>query len=78
MRFSDIIGQEQVKHLLVQAVRDGRVPHAQLFSGPTGVGKLSLALAYAQYLEKIHAAFVLHACNIKNYSILTYILCFPL
>lgn len=50
MRFSDIIGQEQVKHLLVQAVRDGRVPHAQLFSGPTGVGKLSLALAYAQYL----------------------------
>jgi DNA polymerase-3 subunit delta' len=31
-------------------VRDGRVSHAQLFAGPTGVGKFALAVAYAQYL----------------------------
>lgn len=50
MRFGDIIGQEEVKRQLRQAVRDGRIAHAQLFAGPAGVGKLALALAYAQYI----------------------------
>ena len=50
MRFCDIIGQEEVKRQLRQAVRDGRIAHAQLFAGPQGVGKLALALAYAQYV----------------------------
>lgn len=50
MQFKDIIGQEEVKERLRAAVREGRVPHAQLFSGPAGVGKLQLAIAYAQYL----------------------------
>ena len=50
MRFCDIIGQETEKKQLRQAVREGRIPHAQLFAGPAGVGKLALALAYAQYV----------------------------
>ena len=50
MRFGDIIGQEEVKRQLRQAVRDGRIAHAQLFAGPAGVGKWALALAYAQYI----------------------------
>ena len=50
MRFCDIIGQEEVKRQLRQAVREGRIAHAQLFAGPQGVGKLALALAYAQYV----------------------------
>ena len=50
MRFEDIIGQELVKEQLLQSIREGRVPHAQLFSGPSGVGKLQLAIAYAQML----------------------------
>lgn len=50
MRFCDIIGQEEVKQQLRQAVREGRIAHAQLFAGPQGVGKLALALAYAQYI----------------------------
>ena len=50
MRFCDIIGQEEVKRQLRQAVREGRIAHAQLFAGPQGVGKLALALAYAQYI----------------------------
>lgn len=50
MQFRDIIGQEEVKQQLRQAVRDGRIPHAQLFTGIPGVGKLPLALAYAQYI----------------------------
>jgi DNA polymerase-3 subunit delta' len=50
MRFCEIIGQDEIKKLLRQAVRDGRVAHAQLFTGISGIGKLGLALAYAQYI----------------------------
>jgi len=52
--FSQIIGQEAVKQQLRQSIRDGRIPHAQLFAGKTGIGKLQLALAYAQYLNCPH------------------------
>ena len=50
MRFSEIIGQQDVKHRLIEAVYENRVPHAQMFIGPSGVGKLQLAVAFAQYL----------------------------
>ena len=48
--FKDIIGQEAAKQRLIQEVQEGRIPHAQLFCGPAGVGKLPLALAYARYI----------------------------
>ena len=51
MLFRDIIGQESVKRQLRQSVREGRIPHAQLFTGKSGIGKLQLALAYSQYLN---------------------------
>ena len=54
MLFRDIIGQEEVKQQLRQAVREGRIPHAQLFTGISGIGKLQLALAYAQYVNCPH------------------------
>jgi len=49
--FADIIGQEATKRQLRQFAREGRIPHAQLFTGISGIGKLQLALAYAQYLN---------------------------
>jgi len=52
--FREIIGQEAVKRQLRQSVREGRIPHAQLFAGISGIGKLQLALAYAQYLNCPH------------------------
>ena len=51
MLFRDIIGQEATKRQLRQSAREGRIPHAQLFTGISGIGKLQLALAYAQYLN---------------------------
>ena len=54
MLFKEIIGQEGVKQQLRQSVREGRIPHAQLFAGVSGIGKLQLALAYAQYLNCPH------------------------
>ena len=50
MQFKDVIGQEEVKRKLILSVQENRVPHAQLFLGPAGNGKLALAMAYAQYI----------------------------
>ena len=54
MLFREIIGQEDVKRQLRQGVREGRIAHAQLLTGEMGVGKLGLALAYAQYIACPH------------------------
>lgn len=50
MLFAHIIGQQAVKERLIRSVAEQRIPHAQLFRGPVGVGKLALAIAYAQYI----------------------------
>lgn len=51
MQFKDIIGQQDIKKRLLDSAKRGIVPHAQLFGGPVGIGKLPLAIAYAQYLN---------------------------
>ena len=51
MLFKDIIGNTTIKKQLIEAVKNNRISHAQLFSGNSGSGKLALALAYAQYLN---------------------------
>jgi len=51
MFFRDIIGQEKIKAHLRQTVEKNRIPHAQMFSGSAGTGKLPMALAYAQYIN---------------------------
>lgn len=50
MFFREVIGQEEVKKKFLLEVKENRIPHAQLICGPEGVGKLPLAIAYAQYL----------------------------
>lgn len=50
MRFSDIIGHDELKRRLAAQIDMGRVSHAQLFTGLSGYGTLPLALAYVQYL----------------------------
>ena len=50
MYFKEVLGQEKLKKLLMQSIREGTVPHAQLFLGPKGSANLTLALAFAQYV----------------------------
>ena len=50
MTFSDIIGQEEVKRHLRRLLEEDKLPHAIMFCGPKGAGKLPLALAFAQML----------------------------
>jgi DNA polymerase-3 subunit delta' len=51
MLFKDIVGQTEIKSRLIKSVKDKRIAHAQLFTGPEGAGKLMLAIAYAQYIS---------------------------
>jgi len=50
MTFSEVVGQQDVKLRLQQMVSEGHLPHAIMLCGPTGVGKLALAVAFASYL----------------------------
>lgn len=50
MNFNRVIGQEEAKQRLRQLVDEERIPHALMFTGPTGSGKMSLALAFASFL----------------------------
>ncbi len=50
-RFSEVLGQGHVTRALRSAVRDGKVAHAYLFSGPRGTGKTSTARILAMALN---------------------------
>lgn len=46
--FDDVVGQEPVVCALTNAVTQGRIAHAYLFSGPRGVGKTTIARILAR------------------------------
>ena len=50
MLFDAVIGQSAIKARLLADLLADRVPHALMFTGPAGSGKLALAVAFAQAL----------------------------
>jgi DNA polymerase-3 subunit gamma/tau len=46
--FDEVVGQEHVTQTLRNALRDGRMTHAYLFTGPRGTGKTSTARLLAK------------------------------
>jgi len=47
-RFSEFIGQEHIVQTLTNAISNGLVSHAYLFSGPKGSGKTTIARLFAK------------------------------
>ncbi len=73
MDFSEVIGHPHLKSHLKTTLTNGRVAHAQLFSGLSGSGLLPLALAYAKILlcsahEPESEAYHRCAKNVDSFS----------
>ncbi|MBQ6437122.1 MAG: hypothetical protein IJK20_01545 [Bacteroidales bacterium] len=66
MRFEEIIGNDELKRLLPQMVREGRLPHAVLFTEEGSWGALAFALALAQYVNCEQAQAASGACSSKT------------
>ena len=68
MQFANIIGQRELINKLTDIIDSKRVSHAQLFLGLNGYGSLSMAIAYAQYLNctnRQHFAITNSATELK-------------
>lgn len=50
MKFNEIIGHTRAKTELREMADNGRIPHALLIHGPSGLGKMRLARAFVQYI----------------------------
>lgn len=51
MKFRDITGHEEIIRALRSLTDTGKLPHAFLFAGSQGVGKMRTARAFAQYIH---------------------------
>ncbi len=63
MSFSDLYGHSRQIAMLQKTIALRRVAHAYLFSGLSGIGKKTLALAFAQALNCEQARTHPHACG---------------
>jgi len=46
-KLEDVVGQEQITHVLSNSLKQGKIAHAYLFIGPRGTGKTSVARIFA-------------------------------
>lgn len=52
LKLADVVGQEQVVTPLSNAIAQGKISHAYLFTGPRGTGKTSVARIFAHEINK--------------------------
>lgn len=48
----NLYGHEEIERLLLEQFNSGRMPHALIFAGPSGVGKATMAYRLARFLLK--------------------------
>lgn len=52
-KLSEIVGQEHITNTLNNAIKNGKISHAYLFTGPRGVGKTSIARILAHEINSL-------------------------
>ena len=51
MRFAEIVGHTDLKHMLVNSVKNNHLAHAQLMHGKEGGATLAIAMAFLSYIN---------------------------
>ena len=64
--FDDFIDQDSIKKILVNSIRNDKISHAYLFSGPRGIGKTSMAKIFAKAINCDNFDKKGDACNKCN------------
>ena len=68
-RFEDVIGQDHITRTLQGALRQGRIRHAYLFSGPRGTGKTTTARLLAKAVNCQDPDPGQHPCNVCDHCL---------
>lgn len=64
--FNEVAGQKHITQTLMNALKNDRVAHAYLFSGPRGTGKTSIAKIFAKAVN-CQEAPIDNPCNVCDY-----------
>jgi len=75
MKFKNIIGNNELKKQLINSVENNRLSHSQLFLGPAGGPKLTVAIAFAQYINctnKVNSDSCGECHSCVKYNLLTH------
>ncbi len=51
--FENIIGNDNAKESLIQAIKNDKISHSYLFVGPSGIGKKMIATEFAKSIIKV-------------------------
>jgi DNA polymerase-3 subunit gamma/tau len=61
--FNEVVGQEHITTTLLNAIRQNRIAHAYLFTGPRGTGKTTNARLFAKALNCLANEVEARPCN---------------